>query len=600
MPIKRSNLVATLLTILMLLLVLISAIVFLVARNNELEELAEVFSGQSEEIETTRSHLESNIAVLESAYDAAVATRNALAGQNLIYQAEKESLMANSLEEESDQIAIDEPSDDLNPQLLIFAPAEGDEVRPLETITIVLAAWASAGIERVDLSFDNGEVVSYPASGLLTFTLPVQWQVPSEGNYTITAVAYSLEEKTSQTATVNISADYLNEEDRENARNDALMADLRLIRFPASAIESIALPDQASSRGLHLQLLTGWDALDSQAVYSATSVLQVFDFLPPGYDLEDYIQAVDGDLVAYSAPGMNDLVTVDSTGGDDSLGQWLQLHNLAHQMQNETFQLGALELETLDLDARTAIRALIEGEAVLIQYLYLQSESLDSSGLEEIVQGLVEMDSAILEVIPLYLRNEFEFAYSSGLDFVQYLYDQGGFEALDAAWRNPPSSTEQILHPEKYLLKEAPELVYLPSLGSNLDNGWQLINQDTFGEFMLREYLAQTLDSEQIDLAASGWAGGRYALYIDQDSDSRILTLRLAWDSQADQDEFDAAYRYFVDRRSGVDGSEQVDGGFCWEQAGVTCLYQVAGDTLVIRAPDLTIAQTVRQLIITS
>ena len=117
---------------------------------------------------------------------------------------------------------------------------------------------------------------------------------------------------------------------------------------------------------------------------------------------------------------------------------------------------------------------------------------------------------------------------------------------------------------------------------------------------MLREYLAQTLDSEQIDVAASGWAGGRYALYIDQESDSRLLALRLAWDSQADQDEFEAAYRYFVDHRSGVDGSEQVDGGFCWEQAGVTCLYQVAGDTLVIRAPDLTIAQTVRQFIITS
>jgi hypothetical protein len=583
----------------MLLLVLGSAVVFLSARNSELEGQTESLSGRSMEVEATRSQLESDVAVLESAYDAAAATRSASVDQIRSFEAELESVRQNQVEIESAQIAIEEVPEDITPRLLILAPKDGAVVRPLETVTIYLAAWAKSGVGHIDLSIDNGEVVSYPASGLLTFTLPVQWQVPSPGNYTINAVAYSLDEEPSQTETVNFSAGYLNDEDREVARVDRLIADLRSVRFPASVIESVPLGEDTLSPTLHLQLLTGWERRDDLSVSSTTSVLQVFDFIPPGYDLAEYIQSVDGDLAAYNAPGMNGLVAIDSAEENAALAQWIELHQLAHEIQVDSFHLAALDLTTLDSDARTALRALVEGDAVFMQNLFLQDDFLDQSGREGLIQGLEDMDSVVLDVFPLYLRNDFEFAYTSGLEFVLYLYSQGGFEALDAAWRNPPLSTEQILHPEKYLGNESPVRIYLPPLEAELESGWRFVDQDTFGEFILREYLAQTLDSEQTDVAASGWAGGQYALYMDEESKSRILLLRLSWDMPIDRDEFETAFQYFVDHRSGIEGIEQVGGGICWEQADVICLYQIAGDTLIIRAPDLDTSNNVRQIIIT-
>jgi hypothetical protein len=198
----------------------------------------------------------------------------------------------------------------------------------------------------------------------------------------------------------------------------------------------------------------------------------------------------------------------------------------------------------------------------------------------------------------MFLRHEFEFAFSEGFEFIQYLYDQGGFTSLDAAWRNPPQSTEQIIHPERYLSEDIPQQPYLPALDNVLGEGWRMINEDTFGEFYLREYLAQTLSSEQVEGAASGWGGGKYAIYAGEASSSRLLVLRLAWDTAADREEFDTAYRDFADRRLGIEGFQIAGGGYCWEQNDVVCLYQIAGDSLIIHAPDFATSDSIISSII--
>ena len=59
---------------------------------------------------------------------------------------------------------------------------------------------------------------------------------------------------------------------------------------------------------------------------------------------------------------------------------------------------------------------------------------------------------------------------------------------LDRAFRTPPSSTEQILHPEKYWdnsSRDLPREVDLPDLSSVLGDDWSLQASGVFGEMIL-------------------------------------------------------------------------------------------------------------------
>ncbi|MGB3716280.1 MAG: Ig-like domain-containing protein [Candidatus Promineifilaceae bacterium] len=596
---RRSNLVAILLAFLMLLLVLTSAVVFLLVRNKELDQQAMEFSGEREAMKVTRSHLESDLAVLESAYEAARETREASSSQMHSSEATLEAILSSTKPAEPSPEAIEEITQDPAPQLIIFAPSDGDVVRPLETITLYMVAHASKGVDRVEVVIDDAEPVLYPAGGLITFTLPVRWDVPSEGVHSISATATGIDEVSSQTKTVVVNAMYQSEEDRAEAQIDMQLADLASVRFPRSSVESVTPLSRSSvDNSLHLQMLTGWDGYDERSVYSRTIALQAFNFIPSGYDLGDYQQSIEGMLLAYNKPDSAYAISVDAIDEEGPFGRWVGAHELAHRLQDDSFQLDLLDFVALDSDARTALRALIEGEAAFLQYLYLDSDSFNDSERDSVKDALESTTPTVLDTLPMFLRQDFEFAYSEGFEFIQYLYEQGGFTSLDAAWRNPPQSTEQILHPERYLSEDNPQQPHLPALDNVLGEGWRMINEDTFGEFHLREHLAQTLSSEQAEASAAGWGGGKYALYADEAIGSRLLVLRLAWDTATDREEFDAAYRYFVDHRLGIEGLQGADGGYCWEQNDVICLYQIAGDSLIIHASDLVTAETIFSSII--
>ena len=615
---RSSKTIAILLTFLMLLIVLGAAVVFLVNRNSELDQLAEIAAFEREALVVTRTQLESDLVVLVSAYEAAGATRDASIKQNLSIEATLEAYLAISAESElsgsdaalSDESPAEESLSESSPgvlvvgepepktQLFIFSPNDGEVLHPLDTITLYLAAHSEEGVDRIEVMIDDGEPALYPAGGLITFTLPVYWEVISEGSHTIKATAFSVDDQTNHSETITVEAAYQSDEDKALATRDLQLAALASIRFPSSVIESTPdLSTSVSEDALHFKMLTGWDSFDEVNVYSKTLTLQTFDFLPPGYDLDDYLHAVEGILVAQNGPDSVRVFSADEVANDGPLARWLGAHEIAHEFQDDSFQLKSLEFDTIDSDARMALRALIEGEATFLQNLYLASDSFSRGDREIIERSMESSRPSSLDTFPMFLRKEFEFAYTAGSDFVQYLYDQGGLEALDKAWRRPPVSTEQILHPERYLSEDVPEQPVLQDLEPILPDGWFTVDEDTFGEFTLREYLAQALTREEAEAAASGWGGGNYALYADEQSDFTILLLAISWDTLADQQEFEDAYRKFMDTRSGVEGIQRAS-GYCWEQNEVFCLVQHLGKSLIIHSPDSATAETIISSII--
>jgi hypothetical protein len=113
------------------------------------------------------------------------------------------------------------------------------------------------------------------------------------------------------------------------------------------------------------------------------------------------------------------------------------------------------------------------------------------------------------------LKDDLLFPYTSGLAFVEGLQTSGGWPAVDAAYATPPDSSEQILHPQKYLNREEPIAVAFPAdLAARLGTGWKVTLQDTLGEFVLREWLqiAGGISPDVAGDAAAGWGGDRVAL----------------------------------------------------------------------------------------
>jgi hypothetical protein len=174
------------------------------------------------------------------------------------------------------------------------------------------------------------------------------------------------------------------------------------------------------------------------------------------------------------------------------------------------------------------------------------------------------------------------FPYEQGLLFVDYLYSEGGYPGVNAAFENLPQSTEQILHPERYLEGEAPQLVSLPPLTGTLEADWQFVDENVLGEFFLSVYLEQYVNSNDAASAADGWGGDRYAVYYRPDDDGLVLVYRIMWDSASDAKEFHNTYRTLGQNRFG----STPDSDTCWEGEDAICIYLDNAETLIIRAPD--------------
>jgi hypothetical protein len=144
---------------------------------------------------------------------------------------------------------------------------------------------------------------------------------------------------------------------------------------------------------------------------------------------------------------------------------------------------------------------------------------------------------ASLREAPVILSETMIFPYFRGLVFCAALTNQGGWEALNKAYERPPQSTEQVLHPQKYLSAE-PDRPTAVDLGS-LDPGpgWSEVGRNVVGEMQL----GVMLRSQGGKKAGAGWDGDRFAVF--EGPDERLgLVWFSTWDDEDEAREFAGAY----------------------------------------------------------
>lgn len=144
--------------------------------------------------------------------------------------------------------------------------------------------------------------------------------------------------------------------------------------------------------------------------------------------------------------------------------------------------------------------------------------------------------------IPPAVLETVQFPYDRGYDFVSVIYQQGGWEAVNRLFADPPVSTEQVLHLDKYLAGEQPIPVTAPVLPASLATDWRAVDSNVLGEQGWRQVVA-ALNGPAAGLgAATGWGGDRYALFQKGTGPSYMVASSSRWDSPAEAEEFAALY----------------------------------------------------------
>ena len=218
-------------------------------------------------------------------------------------------------------------------------------------------------------------------------------------------------------------------------------------------------------------------------------------------------------------------------------------HELTHALQDQHFSLRVRKKLRFDnRDAEAAWQALIEGDANAVMVELLGDEAIGISAFVDSTFGPTavagddsSMRSELFLAAPSALRDFLSFPYANGLHFVAALHESGGWQRIDDAFVRPPVSTEQIMHPERYLrVEDGPVRIEQPSIHGILSNGYMRSSEMRLGEEDIRVFLKQFIDPALASVAAEGWGGCKVSLYSSEVSPPEVLALSSVWDSEDD------------------------------------------------------------------
>ena len=168
----------------------------------------------------------------------------------------------------------------------------------------------------------------------------------------------------------------------------------------------------------------------------------------------------------------------------------LLAHELCHGLQDQYFDLNQYlfaQIKTLSADELFARQAVIEGEATYIQMIWILQNligqmpdkallknaidaqtQLDIETLREEMKAIASLQDdpqtaiAVIDVLPDFMILQQIGVYQLGMNFV-YQVQKQGWEKVDQLYTQPPVSTEQILHPAKWLSGEIPDRLVVVS-----------------------------------------------------------------------------------------------------------------------------------------
>ncbi len=310
-----------------------------------------------------------------------------------------------------------------------------------------------------------------------------------------------------------------------------------------SALERVARLRELTPRGpVHGEVLDAAalvrhveKTLDSevppQALSGTAELLWALGTVPDGFDYQRSVLAMMSDELAGLYDPENKAMYLRRDLGEDAMHATLA-HELVHALQDQHYGLDRMTDWRDDAtDELSALSALAEGDATsaMLDDMLQGSGKLAFELPSELLEGQMRLlggTSENAERVPPILKRSLIAPYADGISFVHALRRQGGWQAVDSAWQKLPVTTEQLLHPEKYLAGEPALHVAVPpppgaaapkpnaaAAATPAPSTWQVAFHDVWGEQSLRLLLEEWMPMKSAAESASGWGGDRIAVY---------------------------------------------------------------------------------------
>jgi hypothetical protein len=271
---------------------------------------------------------------------------------------------------------------------------------------------------------------------------------------------------------------------------------------------------------------------------NAEVLLKAFGLVEPDIDLVEAMRTLLGaGVVGFYDPETDELV-VRGTALTPYVRTTIA-HELTHALDDQRFDLDRPEYDDADDEIDFGFSALVEGNARRVEDAYRAGLS-DEDRLDAAAEELSLGGGLDLGDVPLVLVDLISAPYGLGHDFVVQLLDDGGQEALDAAFDAPPRTSEQVIDPATYEAGEGATEVAVPAVPG------QVVDRGMAGQFLIQIVLADALGEDRARAAASGWGGD--AVVAWRDGQRPCATLAAVGDDPGETAELRGAFEDWAAR----------------------------------------------------
>jgi hypothetical protein len=356
--------------------------------------------------------------------------------------------------------------------------------------------------------------------------------------------------------------------------------ELRGMKFRHAVPAGLQSPDQFIEFAI-----ADFDAEYGLDAFAATSeAYRLLGLIEPDMDLfETTMNLLREQVGGYYDPKTKRFYMIDSFK-QGAMADIILAHELTHALDDQHYDLQKImQPAKTNADTEFAIRAVVEGSGTSLMNLF---------AIQGMMQGWLKLDAAEMMAMmgeqaesmreaPPYLIMTLALPYLEGNKLLTRQSETMASamavptaEDLAAAFENPPLSSEQVLHFEKYwdpAQLDEPTALDLPDLSSGFGEGWKLQDRNVLGElgcFVLTAESLPDLSTAEGQMAgtwtnqaATGWDGDLYQSYLGPDG-QRILLWVSFWDSALDAEEFFEAYEQMGARQNQYLNSIKLHGAY--------------------------------------
>jgi hypothetical protein len=310
---------------------------------------------------------------------------------------------------------------------------------------------------------------------------------------------------------------------------EAFVADERGLPFLRPVTVELAGDAEFEQR-----LLEDFDE-DAGDLVVAGQVLQAVGIIQPGVDIVAAFRSLLGaGVVGFYDPETDELV-VRGTSTSPYVRAVIA-HELTHALEDQHFELFRPALEDATDESGVGFTALVEGSASFVEEAY-RATFTDQEEAEAVAEESRIAAGYDFDEVPLALFETISAPYLLGPSLIDALLGDGGQSRLDAAFAQPPVTSEALLQPDTYLRAEGAAVVPAPVAdGAELD-------RSVIGAMGLAQILGELspvlAGFGDLPESVDGWGGDAYVAWVD--ADRVCVRANLVGDTPADTSEIGAA-----------------------------------------------------------